>query len=61
MVDFLVVTTLDIDECSVSVGICDVNADCQNTGGSYLCSCKDGFTGDGKTCSVAAGRFNCQV
>ena len=28
-----------------------MNAVCQNTLGSYLCSCKAGFAGDGKTCS----------
>ncbi|XP_078346731.1 ficolin-2-like isoform X1 [Oculina patagonica] len=41
----------DVDECSASISVCDVNADCQNTVGSYICSCKAGFTGDGKTCT----------
>ena len=40
----------DIDECSASAGVCDANANCQNTLGSYRCSCKAGYTGDGKTC-----------
>ena len=40
----------DINECSASSGVCDVNANCQNTLGSYLCSCKPGYSGDGKTC-----------
>ena len=26
----------DINECSVSAGVCDVNANCQNTLGSYI-------------------------
>ena len=30
---------------------CDVNANCTNEIGSYRCSCKAGFTGDGRTCS----------
>ena len=30
---------------------CDVNANCTNEFGSYRCSCKAGFTGDGRTCS----------
>ena len=40
----------DVDECTTSFPVCYVNADCQNTLGSYLCSCKDDFSGDGKTC-----------
>ena len=42
---------LDVDECSASGSFCDVNADCENTRGSYRCLCKPGFTGDGKICS----------
>ena len=42
----------DMDECSASIPACDVNATCQNTIGSYICTCKTGLTGDGKsTCS----------
>ena len=41
---------IDINECSASPSVCDVNANCQNNEGSYLCSCKASFTGDGKTC-----------
>ncbi|XP_078382553.1 uncharacterized protein LOC144665226 isoform X4 [Oculina patagonica] len=41
----------DIDECSASNPVCDANADCKNTPGSHVCSCKAGFTGDGKTCT----------
>ena len=41
----------DIDECSASQApVCDINANCSNTRGSYYCTCKAGFTGDGKTC-----------
>ena len=40
----------DADECNTSVSVCDVNADCKNTLGSYRCSCKAGFSGDGHTC-----------
>ncbi|KAL9961181.1 hypothetical protein ACROYT_G030079 [Oculina patagonica] len=42
----------DIDECSASIPVCDVNAICKNTRGSYRCSCKAGFTGDGKSCTA---------
>ena len=41
---------IDINECSGSPSVCDVNANCQNNKGSYVCSCKVGFTGDGKVC-----------
>ena len=44
-------SVIDIDECSASIPVCDVNANCQNTRGSYVCSCKAGFIGDGKTCA----------
>ena len=40
----------DIDECNSSIPVCDVNAKCENTNGSYNCSCKTGFIGDGKRC-----------
>ena len=41
---------LDTDECSVSPSVCDTNANCSNTRGSYYCTCKAGFSGDGKNC-----------
>ncbi|CAH3168554.1 unnamed protein product [Porites lobata] len=41
---------LDIDECSASSPVCDVNANCSNTRGSYICTCKAGYNGDGKIC-----------
>ena len=42
--------TLDIDECTVGKDNCNRNADCANTDGSFKCTCKSGFTGDGTTC-----------
>ena len=42
--------SLDEDECLKTPPVCDVNANCNNTLGSYLCFCKEGFMGDGKTC-----------
>ena len=41
---------LDIDECSASPSVCDINAICSNTRGSYNCICRAGYSGDGKTC-----------
>ena len=40
---------LDIDECESSP--CSANAHCHNTVGSFQCRCKNGFSGDGLTCS----------
>ncbi|XP_067019718.1 uncharacterized protein [Acropora muricata] len=40
----------DVDECAAFPNICDANADCQNTDGSFICNCKAGYTGDGRSC-----------
>ena len=40
----------DVDECT-EVSPCDVNANCTNTKGSFICECSIGYTGDGKNCS----------
>ena len=42
---------VDIDECEESLDDCDVNADCNNTVGSYNCFCRSGFEGNGFNCS----------
>ena len=47
----------DIDECSVFPSICDINAICRNSEGSYQCSCKEGFAGDGKACKGKANNL----
>ena len=44
----------DIDECSSDgLNTCDIDtrAMCTNTFGSFLCDCRSGFTGDGRTCT----------
>jgi hypothetical protein len=56
----------EVDEClrqnltssSAAVGgggtvksLCDVNANCINTVGSYMCVCKEGYQGDGQICT----------
>lgn len=48
---FLSTSHLDIDECNASVPVCDVNAKCINTIGSFTCVCKTGLSGDGLKCS----------
>lgn len=43
---------LDIDECSNETNGCDEKAECNNTLGSYNCTCKNGFHGNRTHCRV---------
>ena len=40
----------DTDECAEDSHICDENATCMNTIGTFKCECNNGYIGDGKTC-----------
>lgn len=40
----------DYDECALDAHLCDSNAQCSDTDGSYSCSCHVGFSGTGRTC-----------
>lgn len=40
----------DIDECTESLHNCSSYAFCNNTEGSYNCTCKPGYTGNGREC-----------
>ena len=40
----------DIDECSKGNDTCHTEATCNNTLGSYTCTCRGGYEGDGKNC-----------
>ena len=40
----------DIDECRESPELCDENANCTNTIGSYQCACYHGYSGSGHKC-----------
>ena len=43
---------LDIDECTNEPHSCDVHAECNNTLGSYKCTCTSaGFYGNGTHCT----------
>uniref|UniRef100_A0A3Q2CZJ5 Sushi, von Willebrand factor type A, EGF and pentraxin domain containing 1 n=1 Tax=Cyprinodon variegatus TaxID=28743 RepID=A0A3Q2CZJ5_CYPVA len=42
---------LDVDECALGSD-CDAHARCQNTDGSYTCTCIHPYTGDGKNCTA---------
>ncbi|XP_057298177.1 neurogenic locus notch homolog protein 1-like isoform X2 [Hydractinia symbiolongicarpus] len=43
----------DVDECTAGTAGCDVNADCTNTVSGFACGCRNGYTGNGKICTVA--------
>ena len=56
----------DIDECQTGVDMCDSKAYCTNTAGSYTCTCKAGYEGEGflhkctgkLPCKCSAGNYN---
>ena len=41
----------DINECTANVHNCDANAFCNNTEGSYKCTCSPGYDGNGISCT----------
>ena len=41
----------DINECERRVHNCSINAECGNTAGSFNCTCNQGYSGDGVSCS----------
>ena len=48
----VLLNTVDVNEClNSSLNDCDVNASCMDTFGSYMCSCNDGYFGNGFNCS----------
>lgn len=40
----------DVDECALGLDDCHPDAICQNTPKLYKCTCKVGYTGEGKKC-----------
>ncbi|KAL8169867.1 UNVERIFIED_CONTAM: Signal peptide, CUB and EGF-like domain-containing protein 2 [Gekko kuhli] len=40
----------DVDECAQGLDDCHPDAICQNTPKLYKCTCKPGYSGEGKTC-----------
>ena len=49
---------LDIDECNEGTNLCDANANCINTNGSYECICNSGYEGSGRTCN---SKLQCEI
>ena len=41
---------IDINECLNVVPVCDENANCSNTDGSFECTCRAGYMGSGREC-----------
>jgi alpha-tubulin suppressor-like RCC1 family protein len=54
---------VDIDECTLGTHGCHAFAICNNTTGSYTCTCVDGYAGNGVTCTdvdeCATALHNC--
>ena len=50
MVVILAFGFIDIDECTSQLDNCNMNAECVNTMGSFICICRGGFSGDGVSC-----------
>lgn len=48
----------DVNEC-IEGNDCDEFADCKNSYGSYSCSCKDGYRGNGKECIKGKWKWLC--
>ena len=47
----------DIDECYQGSHGCHANGTCNNTEGSYNCTCRGGYVGSGKYCKVKGGSY----
>jgi len=41
---------VDIDQCEKNFAKCSPDATCTNAPGSYVCTCKRGYTGNGSHC-----------
>ena len=41
----------DVDECELDTNYCHMNATCADVIGSFICTCNNGFEGDGVNCT----------
>uniref|UniRef100_A0A0G4I1I8 EGF-like domain-containing protein n=1 Tax=Chromera velia CCMP2878 TaxID=1169474 RepID=A0A0G4I1I8_9ALVE len=51
MAFFYATRVTDVDECAESSHNCHSDAECNNTNGSFVCSCNTGFNGTGVNCA----------
>ena len=47
---FLFVSCSDTNECELALDNCHSNAACDNVVGNFMCTCNNGFEGNGTTC-----------
>jgi len=52
------VTQTDVDECAVNNGGCSQFAKCENLPDNFMCTCIDGYSGNGFNCT---GKTFCSV
>ena len=45
------IASADINECELDIHTCDSNANCTDTEGSFNCTCREGFEGNGFNCT----------
>ena len=48
---FILSNFLDIDECTDGGHDCHTDANCANSPGTFSCTCKPGYTGNGTSCT----------
>ena len=47
----IILHSADINECELEIDLCSPNANCTDTDGSFNCTCREGFEGDGFNCT----------
>lgn len=48
---FFFMLFVDLNECTMNTHNCNANNYCNNTLGSFTCTCKPGFSGNGISCT----------
>ena len=50
-----------MQECENKIDNCNVDANCVNTKGSFYCTCRTGYSGDGVSCIGKNGTNVCDL